>query len=548
MRIAIAQINPTLADFESNYKKIIEYTKRAVEQKCDLVLFPESALFGYHPFDLLEIRDLVRIQNRFLKKIETQVPKGVVLLFGLITENKKSKGRPYFNSAAWVQRGKKTKYFHKQLLPTGDVFDEARFIEHGETKNNIIKFFGKNILITICEDIWAWPDSYGRSQYQINPLAEIAKQNKKIDLVLNLSASPYFPHKENTRDQLLQKTSKLFSAPMFYCNMVGAQDEIIFDGQSFAVDKHGKEIARLQLFSEDIGVVDLNKMIGMKRPQGIPEIEKLRRALVLGLRDFCYKTGLQKVHLGLSGGIDSALVACLAVDALGANNVHVISLPTKFNAQLSFDLAKSLSQNLGLNLQNIEIEEIYESFKVLIDKELSLDRFGLVHENLQARIRGLILMAYSNKTGSLLLSTSNKTEAAAGYSTLYGDMCGGLMPIGDLTKKQVYELCRLYNKEAEVIPLEIIERAPSAELRPNQKDQDSLPPYEDLDTAVENIVVHAKLKKSKADQWLLPMLLRSEFKRWQAPPILKVSEHSFGRGRRWPIAHRAVDALLGLKK
>lgn len=547
MRIAIAQINASLADFQANKNKILDFAEKALERHCDLVIFPEAALFGYHPFDLLEISELVEAQNRFLKEIEKAAPKGIGLLFGAITQTKLKHGRPYYNSAVFVERGRKSRFFHKELLPTGDVFDEARFIETGRIADNVFKFKGQKILVTICEDIWAWDDKKGRSQYLANPLKAVAKKEKGLDLVLNLSASPFYPGKEKVRDDLVRKTSALFKAPMIYCNMVGAQDEIVFDGQSFAVDPKGRELARLMAFEEDIGVLDLEKMEGMKRTENLTDVEKIRQALVLGLRDFCQKTGLGRVHLGLSGGVDSALVACLAVDALGPSNVKGFALPSEFNAAESEELAAKLAKNLGIEMKTLSIQEPYKVLRGLIDPAMNLKDFGLVHENLQARLRGTLLMAYSNAANSMLLSTSNKSEAAAGYSTLYGDMCGGLMPIGDLTKNQVYALCELYNREQELIPKRILTRAPSAELRPNQKDQDSLPEYDVLDRAVDRIVVDANLGSSRDEQWLLGAILRSEFKRWQAPPILKVSKHSFGRGRRFPIAQKAATVLVKSK-
>jgi NAD+ synthase (glutamine-hydrolysing) len=543
MRIALAQIDPVLCDFEANAEKILNFARKAEERHCDLVLFPEASLFGYHPFDLLELPQLVEAQKKSIAFISKNCPEAIGLIFGAITETGLKQGKPYYNSAVFVERGKKPRFFHKELLPTGDVFDEARFIAQGNTAKNVFRFRGQKILVTICEDIWAWPNDKGRSSYDRNPLREIAKKSKDIDVVLNLSASPYFPGKEKIRDGLVKKTAALFKAPMVYCNMVGAQDEIIFDGQSFALDSKGREIARLIPFEEDLGVVDLTKMEGMKRPEKLSDVEKLRRALALGIRDFCLKTGLEKVHLGLSGGIDSAVVACLAVDALGPSKVVGFGLPSQFNAEESLVLAERLAKNLGIQFQTVSIQKTFEAFRATLDPAFQVKDFSLVHENLQARIRGLILMSYSNVTGSMLLSTGNKSELAAGYATLYGDMCGGLMPIGDLTKKDVYALARLYNQDQELIPARIIDREPSAELRPNQKDQDTLPPYDELDAAVEKIVTEGKIGISSAEKFLLPALLRSEFKRWQAPPILKVSKHSFGRGRRWPVAHRALKVL-----
>lgn len=537
MRIALAQINPTVADFENNKEKILQFIGQAQQRKCEMVIFPECALFGYHPFDLLERGDLLRAEEKALKEIHKAVPKGMAVILGLLTKNTSKKGKPYFNSAAFLVKGQKPQYFHKQLLPTGDVFDEARFIEAGDLTKNVVSWKGKKFLVTICEDIWAWPDAKGYSIYTKNPLEKVKKQ--KLDLVINISASPYFLGKAKLREFYVKKTASHFKAPMVYVNVAGAQDEIIFDGGSFAVDNKGKKILSCLKFDEDINVLDLETLSVWNKVVAISADEELRRALVLGIKDFCNKTGLKKVHLGLSGGIDSAVVVALAVDALGPANVTGIALPGPFNSPKSYTLAKQLANNLGIDFISVGIKSMYEGVLETLEKDMNLQGFGLVHENIQARLRGLTLMAYSNKENSLLLTTSNKSEYAAGYSTLYGDMCGGLAPLGDLTKEQVYMLAKLYNEQVEIIPEEIITRAPSAELRPNQKDQDSLPPYEDLDKAVVHLVEKSGPAKSATEKWLLPTLLKTEFKRWQAPPILKVSSHSFGRGRRYPIAHKA---------
>lgn len=534
LRIAVAQINTTLGDFEKNSLKILSYIDRALDKHCDLVIFPESTIFGYHPFDLLERVSLVDQQLKQLTEIEKKIPVGITAVIGVITKNKAKKGRPYFNSSAIVSKGKKTRFFHKELLPTGDVFDEARFIENGKIENNFFSVKGKKILVTLCEDIWAWPDSKGKSNYRENPLLKL--KGKKVDLIINQSASPFYLGKLKVRKELAIQSAKLLKVPLIYTNLIGAQDEIIFDGSSFAVDAKGSILLRSLSFEEDLNVLDLEKREGGIRPQNLKEVEILRSALVLGIRDFCIKTGLKKVHLGLSGGVDSALVACLAVDAMGAANVKVVALPTEFNSPESLILAKKLASQLRVELLEISIQEIYKKTKSVVDQYLNVKEFGLVHENLQARIRGLLLMAIANQTGSLLLTTSNKSELAAGYATLYGDLCGGLAPIGDLTKKQVYEICEIYNSEIEIIPKEILNRAPSAELRPGQTDQQTLPPYDDLDDSVVRLVENCESLKTKTDFWLMPALLRSEFKRWQAPPILKISKHSFGRGRRYPIA------------
>lgn len=539
MRIAIAQINSTLGDFEANAEKILEFVKRAREKDCELVIFPECALFGYHPYDLLERTKVVLKQEKVLQKIHQRLPQGMGVLLGAFTRNPAPRGRPYFNSAAFLSKGKKIRFFHKQLLPTGDVFDEARFIQPGDVRGNYLSFKGKRFFVTICEDIWAWPDAKGHSPYFHNPLLDVSR--KKVDLVINISASPFFPGKLKKREYVTEKTASLFKAPLLYANLVGGQDEVIYDGGSFVMNPQGKVLLRCQQFEEDLNVLNLDTLHAWSQANVIQGPEALRRALVLGIQDFCKKTGLQKIHLGLSGGVDSAVVACLAVEALGPGRVAGIALPGPFNALESLTLARSLAHNLGIQFYTLPISEAYETVLKSLKASLDLSSFGVTQENIQARLRGLMLMAYSNKEGSLLLSTSNKSEYAAGYATLYGDMCGGLAPLGDLTKKQVYALADLYNQQGELIPLQILERAPSAELRPNQKDQDTLPPYDLLDASVVKLVERSQAAKTPTDHWLLPVIMRTEFKRWQAPPILKVSEHSFGRGRRWPVAHKARE-------
>jgi NAD+ synthase (glutamine-hydrolysing) len=539
MRIALSQINSSLADFDYNAEKIISQIKTLAEKKAELIVFPEAALFGYHPFDLLERESLVVQQNKALQKILKAIPVGVHILVGGFEVNKNKKGRPYYNSAFLCKKNKIVKTFRKQLLPTGDVFDEARFIEQGDMKQNYFQIGKKKVFLTICEDMWAWPTKDG-SDYAENPLLKVPK--KKIDLVINMSASPFFTGKFKKRQFVAAQTAKYFKAPLLYVNLVGAQDEIVYDGQSFLISQKDKILFKAQAFAEDTNVIDLNTLETWSPSHKFDSpTEELRKALVLGLKDYGQKIGVGKVHLGLSGGIDSALVAALAVDAFGSNNVKLFALPTKYNADLSMTYARQLAANLGSEFKVISIQSTFEFIRTILDAEFSVEDFGLMHENLQSRIRGLFMMAYSNFTGSLLLTTGNKSEYATGYATLYGDMCGGLAPLGDLTKKQIVELCEHYNKEIEIIPDFIIRRPPSAELRPNQKDQDSLPPYELLDKAVQNVVEKKKPAKTETEKWLLKQLMKTEFKRWQAPPILKMSEHSFGRGRRYPIAHKARE-------
>ncbi|MCC7404024.1 MAG: NAD+ synthase [Bdellovibrionales bacterium] len=537
MRIALAQINSTLGDFASNRKKILEYCQRAVERRCDLVVFPEASLFGYHPVDLLERPAIVESQMRELKRLSRQIPKGLAVVVGAITPNPRVKGKRFHNSAVLLEKGKPPRIFPKQLLPTYDVFDEARHIEPGTIKNNCVRVKGKRLLLTICEDIWAWPDTKGRSPYDSNPLKEV---KGKVDLVVNLSASPFTTTKWKNRQRVVQATARHFRCPMVYVNLVGAQDELIFDGGSFAVDEKGQQLCHNVHFEEDLNVLDLATREGGTREKTQNRDECLRQALTLGIRDFVEKTGLKRVHLGLSGGIDSAVVACLAADAVGPDRVTCLALPGPFNDPRSLEWSRALAKRLGVQLIEVTLNQLYEAVVGSLERSLGPTHFGVMHENIQARLRGLLLMAFSNREGSLLLNTSNKSELAVGYSTLYGDLCGGLCVIGDLLKSEVFGLARHYNQQSELIPVGIIERPPSAELRPNQKDEDTLPPYRLLDPAVAKLVVGAMPPKGEVEQRVLKSLMQSEFKRWQAPPILKVSDHAFGRGRRLPIAHRAL--------
>lgn len=538
MRIALAQINSFLGDFQGNAQKIIDFIERAHDRHAELVVFPEAALFGYHPADLLERPSLVTQQEKFLKQIHKSLPKGMGVLVGAFLRNTSGKGKGFWNAAVFLEKGKKPKIFPKQLLPTYDVFDESRHVEPGSVAKNILRFKGQNILVTICEDIWAWPikNSPWFAQYGKNPLQNVKRGT--IDLVVNLSASPFTQTKPFQRKQMTKATAARFNCPVVYVNMVGGQDELIFDGGSFAIDAKGKVFSQCLRFTEDLGIVDTRTRNGVVNPLSTDEAETLHSAIVLGLRDFANKTGFKKVHLGLSGGIDSALVACLAADAFGPMNVTAIYMPGPFSAEESGLWSKQLAENLGLRFVELPVTPSYEQALRDFESAFGPAPFGLTNENMQARMRGLMLMSFSNREGSMLLGTSNKSELSVGYSTLYGDMIGGLMPIGDLLKGEVYSLARYYNKQGELIPHGIIDRAPSAELRANQKDQDSLPPYDELDRAVQNLVEGYRPPKTPLENRVLDMMFKSEFKRWQSPPILKVSDHAFGRGRRFPVAHK----------
>jgi NAD+ synthase (glutamine-hydrolysing) len=540
LKVAMAQINAFLGDFAGNRKKILEKTMMAKAQDATIVVFPEAALFGYHPMDLLERPEVVKAQLRELKRIHESIPEKILVLVGAITESKSLKGKPYQNSAVLLQKGKRAKVFAKQLLPTYDVFDEARHIEPGQVAKNFFTHKDRRILVTVCEDIWAWnhAGSPKYSHYGENPLAKIKKS--EVDLVLNLSASPFTDIKKKARRLTVAATAKALSTPLVYVNMVGAQDELIFDGGSFAVDKAGKVIAQAIHFQEDFNLVDIEGLSGPKQPE-IKNVNELRRqAIVLGLRDFVRKTVFEKLVIGSSGGIDSAVCICLAADAVGPANVTTVAMPSKFNDSISEELARQLAKNLDVEFLRLPIHESYEQVRKVFDKASGHSGFDLVNENLQARLRGLFLMAMSNFSGAMVVATSNKSELAMGYSTLYGDMNGGMMPIGDLLKTEVYDLANHYNQQGEVIPQQIIDRPPSAELAPGQKDSDSLPPYPELDARVEKFVEGLSQARGELDKRVLSSLMRSEFKRWQSPPILKVSDHAFGMGRRLPLAHSAL--------
>lgn len=545
MRIAMAQINSYLGDFEGNRKKILSLVQAARERRADLVLFPEASLFGYHPMDLLERSEVVEEQIKELNRLHKQIPKGISVVVGAITPNTYKSGKSYFNSAVMLTKGIPQKVFPKHLLPAYDVFDEGRHIEPGrDIKKNIIKFKGKRILITVCEDIWVW-DQLKKpqfSRYGKNPIKELNKN--QVDLILNLSASPFTDKKQSYRAKVARATVQWLKAPLVYVNMVGAQDEIIFDGGSFAINNKGETIAQSAQFQEDLNIVDLSEMEGGVRPQ-ISDVNELRRqAIVMGIRDFVKKTNMTRLLIGSSGGIDSAVTACLAVDAVGPQNVTTIALPGPHSTPQSLSLAKKLAQNLNVECLEMPIQSAYDVLLKTFDQCSGHRGFDLVNENMQARIRGLLLMAQSNFQKALLLATSNKSELAMGYSTMYGDMNGAIMPIGDLLKTEVYELARHYNREHEVIPEAIINRPPSAELAPNQKDEDSLPPYSQLDPVVEKFVEGLSAPRGDLDRRVLRALFASEFKRWQSPPILKVSDHAFGMGRRLPIAHAALKNKL----
>jgi NAD+ synthase (glutamine-hydrolysing) len=531
MRIAIAQMNALLADFQGNSDKIIKLCNQALENKSDLIVFPELSFLGYPPCDLLERHTVVKAQNIMLNLMLEKLPKDISILLGAVTLSQE-KGKSFYNSALLIQNGKIIKIFNKELLPVYDVFDEGRHFSSGKIAQNNFELNGKKVQVLICEDMWGWDNLY-----PTNPVQDLDPRN--CDLILNLSASPFTVSKRFQRLNYAKKTVEHLQAPLVYVNMVGGQDEIIFDGGSFALSKEAQLISRSSYFMEELSFVDLEHNNKELTELSKSDTHHIRKALVLGLRDYITKNNFKKAHIGLSGGIDSAVVACLLSEAIGPENLICIAMPTKYNSPESLTLADSLSKNLNCKLYTLPIQNPFEQMISSYEECFGKKEFSLLHENLQARMRGIFLMAYSNDVDSMLISTGNKSEYATGYSTLYGDMCGGIAPIADLLKEQVYDLAKSYNEFAEIIPNRIITRPPSAELRENQKDSDSLPEYNLLDMSVKNLVIEKKEAKSETDFWVLKQLYRSEFKRWQAPPILKISDHAFGQGRRMPITHKA---------
>ena len=532
----MAQINPTLGDFKYNAEKILYFTQKSLECQCHLVVFPEACLFGYNPLDLLEIPSIVRQQEEFILWLKKEIPDKISILVGTITSCQSPVGKRFHNSAVWIQAQKPPIVFSKQLLPTYDVFDEGRHLAPGDMTQNTFQFNDHRILVTICEDIWG---QEGSSLYNTDPLRQWLPGG--LDIVVNLSASPFTRDKAKMRLRVAQKTVKLLKSPLVYVNLVGGQDELIFDGGSFAMDSKGCVLVQSAYFKEDLSIYDTNsqslKLTSTVKKSPLRTSTKwVRQAIVLGIKDFVGKTNFKKVHLGLSGGIDSALVACLAVEALGPQYVTALSLPSPFNSKDSLKWARQLTHRLGISFKEVSIWESYQSVLKSYEDSVGQMEFGVVHENIQSRLRSLFLMTYSNQKGSLLLNTSNKSELAAGYSTLYGDLSGGLCPIGDLLKKDVYSLCHSYNETKEIIPKDIIQRPPSAELRPDQKDEDSLPSYSQLDASIHRLVEEKLPPLTDIDREVLEKLYKSEFKRWQSPPILKVTNHGFGRGRRFPVA------------
>lgn len=537
MKIAAAQINPIVGDLEGNLKKILDAIQKAKSQQADIVLFSELALTGYPPEDFLLLPHFIKAAEEKLTSIIT-ASEGICTIVGTVRFNPHKAEKFLYNSAAIIVNGKCIGFYDKILLPTYDVFDERRYFEPGQN-SPIWELKGKKIAVTICEDIWQHASLVESTSYLCDPILELKKH--KPDLLLNLSASPYNVSRFPIRVEVCKRVAATLQCPVILCNQVGGNDSLIFDGNSLFVNPEGL-IQSGKAFEEDVAIFDLSKSELCKIE--LNENEEIYKALVLGLRDYCQKTGFKKTCIGLSGGIDSALVACLAVDALGKENVLGLVMPSRYSSPETQKDAHILAENLGIKCQEISIEPAFQTFLDLLSPCFEGHPPDSTEENLQARIRGMILMAHSNKFGYLVLSTGNKSELAVGYSTLYGDMCGGLAVIGDVNKEQVYSLSKWINRNREIIPQTIISRAPSAELRLGQKDSDSLPPYEVLDHIQQDYIVnhlspeeiisrHGYSKELVED--IIRRIHLAEYKRRQSPPGLRISKKAFSIGRRFPI-------------
>lgn len=547
MRLGLAQLNTIVGDLAGNRRKILDAYRALVAQGAELVVFPELVVCGYPPRDLLLKRRFAPDIAESLAEIAGAIEE-VPALIGTVETNTSGLGRPYYNSAAFCHRGQIITHARKCLLPTYDVFDEDRYFEPAP-QPVVIAHAGQRIGVTICEDIWTHPMISTRRLYSgLDPVAQLATQ--KCDLMVNLSASPWFHAKSNIRQQLITDAARTLGCPVAYVNAVGGNDELIFDGRTVVADASGRVRAGLAAFQADLQVVDTNATAARIHPSfAQPEMQDIHDALVLGLRDYAHKSGFKRALVALSGGIDSALVAVIAVEALGKENVIGVSLPSAISSDHSKDDARQLAGNLGIRFETIAIADAVAACESSLGPIFHGLKPDVTEENIQARIRGVLMMALSNKFGSLLLTTGNKSEVAVGYCTLYGDMAGGLAVISDVFKTQVYALCRWINREQAVIPVNTIEKPPSAELRPGQMDQDSLPPYDVLDAIlrgyVEEGLSRADLVGQGFDQTVVNDIVRkvdlNEYKRKQAAPGLKITSLAFGVGRRIPIVQKYVN-------
>jgi len=544
MKIGLLQVNPTVGDLAGNAARILDAARAAAARGADLCLAPELALLGYPPRDILLDREFVAAAGRTMDRLAGDARDLPPLLVGLAAPNPSGSCRPLFNCAALVRGGRVEACFRKTLLPTYDVFDEDRYFEPGDGPG-FFDCMGATVAVTICEDIWNDSTFWDRPRYHADPLARIAEA--KAGLLVNLSSSPFIIGKQTVRQKLLAHIAAHLGIPVAYCNQVGGNDDLVFAGRSMAFGPDGSLLARARAFAEDVLVADLDEArIASNRLESddfTPEAEAWS-ALVLGTRDYARKCGFSTALLGLSGGVDSSLVAAVACEALGPENVLGVLMPSPYSSQGSLDDALALAANLGMATRTIPIAPLMDAFDAALAESFAGRAPGVAEENIQSRIRGNLLMAVSNKQGALLLTTGNKSEMAVGYCTIYGDMSGGLAAIADVPKTLVYRICRWLNaRRGEVIPPAVLDKAPSAELRPGQTDQDSLPPYEVLDPILERLLhmegveaVAAAGFDSAVVQRVAGLVKAAEFKRKQAPPGLKITDRAFGTGWRMPIA------------
>ncbi|WP_347273606.1 NAD+ synthase [Candidatus Kuenenia sp.] len=543
MKVALAQINPVVGDFENNVRKICSFIEQAKMENADLVVFPELAVTGYPPKDFLDVPAFVDHNLKALRDVTQQVS-GIAAIVGFVDRNRQSYGKLVHNAAAFIQDRQIVSVHHKSLLPTYDVFDESRYFEPA-CSIAPVQFNNYTLGISICEDIWNDEEFWTRPLYETDPIEKLI--SKGANVIINISASPFTVEKhESIRLRMLTHDAKKYKVPFIYVNQIGGNDELVFDGSSAVINAQGKRIAQAAAFGEDLIVVDLENTAIQVVPQAFTPIETVQKTLLLGLRDYVVKCGFEKVIIGLSGGIDSAVTAALAVEALGSENVMGIIMPSQFSSQGSVDDAVRLSKNLAIDYRIFPIKDLFDGYQTVLREEFRGLPFDIAEENLQARIRGNIIMALSNKYGYLVLSTGNKSEMAVGYCTLYGDMSGGLALISDVPKTMVYELAKYMNREKEIIPQETLSKPPSAELKPNQLDLDSLPPYDILDSILKAYIEEAKcieeIVRMGFDETtvrdVIQKVNRNEYKRRQAAPGIKVTSKAFGSGRRMPIAHK----------
>ncbi|MCF8331822.1 MAG: NAD+ synthase [Bacteroidales bacterium] len=543
MKIALAQLNFHIGNFSQNTKKIIDYVQKASSEGAELIVFPELAVSGYPPRDFLAFDDFIQKCERSIMEI-AEYSYDIAVVVGAPVKNSKPKGKRLSNAAWFLNKGSVQHIIKKTLLPTYDIFDEYRYFEPNQDFY-VINYQGQNLAITICEDLWGLGDN---PIYAINPMDQLIEHNP--DLIINIAASPYDHQQFKTRYNILKTNAQSYNLPVIYVNHIGAQTELIFDGGSCVIDKLGKTIKQLPFFEETLGFFDTETKENPAKVIPFPDkIKSIHQALVLGIQNYFKKLGFKKAILGLSGGIDSAVTLALAVEALGAENVTSLIMPSAFSSDHSVDDAIQMCQIINAEYNIVSIEDIHNAYSDTLKPYFKELPFDIAEENIQARARAVLLMAFSNKFGHILLNTSNKSEAAVGYGTLYGDMCGGLSVIGDLYKTEVYELGRFLNEKQEVIPKNIISKPPSAELRPDQKDSDSLPDYAVLDRILFKYIEQqedpANIIKEGFDKNLVQKTLRlvniSEHKRYQAPPVLRVSPKAFGMGRRIPIVAKYLQ-------